>query len=75
LRNRDIARFDFRVDKNNNPYILEVNPLPGLDPEHSDFPRIYKLMGKTYEDLINDILQIAVERHRLETRLSFEHEE
>jgi hypothetical protein len=32
-------------------------------------------MGKTYEDLINDILLIAVERHRLETRLSFEHEE
>ncbi|MGB9856147.1 MAG: D-alanine--D-alanine ligase family protein [Caldisericum exile] len=74
LRNRDVARFDLRVDKNYNPYVLEVNPLPGLDPEHSDLPRIYKLMGKTYEDLINDILQIAVERHRVETKLSFNHE-
>jgi len=46
-----------------------VNPLPGLDPEHSDLPRIYKLMGKSYEDLINDILQVAIERQRLETRI------
>ncbi|BAL81558.1 D-alanine--D-alanine ligase family protein [Caldisericum exile] len=75
LRNRDVARFDLRVDKNYNPYILEVNPLPGLDPEHSDLPRIYKLMGKTYGDLINDILQVAVERYRLETKISYNHEE
>jgi len=73
LRNRDVARFDLRVDKNNNPYILEVNPLPGLDPEHSDLPRIYKLMGKSYDDLINDILNIAIERHRIETKISFNH--
>ena len=47
---------------------LEVNPLPGLDPEHSDFPRIYKLMGKTYEDLINDILNFAIERYKMENK-------
>lgn len=69
LRNRDITRFDLRVDKEGNPYILEANPLPGLDPVHSDFPRIYKLMGKSYEDLINDILNTAVERHRIENKI------
>jgi D-alanine-D-alanine ligase len=69
LRNRDVTRFDLRVDSNGNPYILEVNPLPGLDPKHSDFPRIYRLMGKSYEDLINDILNIAIERHRIEGRI------
>lgn len=69
LRDRDVARFDLRLDGNGVPYILEVNPLPGLDPEHSDLPRIYKLMGKTYEDLVNDILETALERHRIETRL------
>ncbi len=69
LRNRDVARFDLRLDSSGVPYILEVNPLPGLDPEHSDLPRIYRLMGKTYEDLINDILETALERHRIETRL------
>ncbi|MGB9694667.1 MAG: D-alanine--D-alanine ligase family protein [Caldisericaceae bacterium] len=69
LRNQDIARFDLRVDKEGNPFVLEVNPLPGLDPEHSDFPRIYRLMGKTYEELINDILKVAIERHRIENKI------
>jgi D-alanine-D-alanine ligase len=69
LRNSDIARFDLRVDEGGNPFVLEVNPLPGLDPEHSDFPRIYQLMGKSYEDLINDILNIAVERHGIESKI------
>lgn len=68
LRNRDVARFDLRLDSQGTPYILEVNPLPGLDPEHSDFPRIYKLLGKTYDDLVNDILDFAVERHKVESR-------
>jgi len=72
LRNRDVARFDLRLDNEGTPYILEVNPLPGLDPEHSDFPRIYKLLGKTYEDLVNDILDIALERHRIESKHLFE---
>jgi D-alanine-D-alanine ligase len=72
LRNMDIARFDLRIDRDGNAYILEVNPLPGLDPEHSDFPRIYKLMGKTYEDLINDILNYAVERYKIENKTETE---
>jgi len=31
---KDVARVDFRLDttRNNQPYILEVNPLPGLNP-------------------------------------------
>ncbi len=68
LRVRDIGRFDLRVDKEGNPYILEINPLPGLDPEHSDFPRIYRLMGKSFEDLVNDILHFALERHLIENK-------
>lgn len=72
LRNSDIARFDLRVDKEGNLFILEVNPLPGLDPEHSDFPRIYRLMGKTYEDLINDILNFAIERYKIENKAESE---
>ncbi|MEJ2753908.1 MAG: hypothetical protein P8169_14725, partial [Chloroflexota bacterium] len=38
---RDVARVDFRLDANDNdkPYILEINPLPGLNPEYSDLVR------------------------------------
>jgi D-alanine-D-alanine ligase len=34
----DVARVDFRLDINDNlkPYILEINPLPGLAPVISD---------------------------------------
>ncbi|MCA9926504.1 MAG: hypothetical protein KC421_29245, partial [Anaerolineales bacterium] len=35
---RDVARVDFRLDAGDNdkPYILEINPLPGLNPGYSD---------------------------------------
>ena len=31
---QDVARVDFRLDVEDNlkPYILEINPLPGLEP-------------------------------------------
>ena len=35
---QDVARVDFRLDAHDNdkPYILEINPLPGLNPGYSD---------------------------------------
>jgi len=71
LNLRDIARFDVRVDKNGTPYVLEVNAVVGLEKEHSDFPRMYNLIGKTYEDLINDILNSALERISRNERVLF----
>ena len=32
---RDVARADFRV-RDGVPYFLEINPLPGLNPESGD---------------------------------------
>ncbi len=71
LQLRDVARFDIRVDRNGTPYVIEANAVVGLEPEHSDLPRIYKLMGKRYEDLINDILTSAKERVQRNQRVSF----
>jgi D-alanine-D-alanine ligase len=45
------------------PYILEVNPLPGLNPGYSDLCIEAAAAGWTYEQLINQILDLAIERY------------
>jgi D-alanine-D-alanine ligase len=63
---RDVARVDFRL-RDGLPYFLEVNPLPGLNPESSDLVIMAKLVGWTYPQLIRAILQAALERHAIVT--------
>jgi D-alanine-D-alanine ligase len=63
---RDVARVDFRL-RDGVPYFLEVNPLPGLNPESSDLVIMAKLVGWTYPQLIRAILQAALERHAMVT--------
>jgi D-alanine-D-alanine ligase len=61
----DISRTDIRLDKNNVPYVLEINPLPGLDPKESNFPIMAYAAGMKYEDLIEAILLSASERNKV----------
>lgn len=63
----DVARVDFRLDASDNdrPYILEVNPLPGLNRGYSDLCIEAEAGGWTYDELINRILDLAVERYEL----------
>ncbi|MCK9430471.1 MAG: ATP-grasp domain-containing protein [Candidatus Omnitrophica bacterium] len=61
----DISRTDIRLDKSNTPYVLEINPLPGLDPKESNFPIMAYAAGMKYDDLIEAILMSASERKRL----------
>ncbi|MCC6456478.1 MAG: hypothetical protein IT328_16095 [Caldilineaceae bacterium] len=60
----DVARVDFRLDvlDNDRPYILEVNPLPGLSPGISDLCIEAAADGWSYERLINRILDEALRR-------------
>jgi len=63
----DVARVDFRLDvaANNQPYILEINPLPGLHPGYSDLCLEATAGGWSYDQLINRILDEAVQRYHL----------
>ncbi|MDD5775484.1 MAG: ATP-grasp domain-containing protein [Candidatus Omnitrophica bacterium] len=61
----DISRTDIRLDKNNVPYVLEINPLPGLDPKESNFPRMAYAAGMEYEDLIESVLLSAFQRRKI----------
>ena len=63
----DVGRIDFRLDAHDNdkPYILEINPLPGLNPGYSDLPLEAQADGWTFEQLINRILTEAIDRYGL----------
>jgi D-alanine-D-alanine ligase len=59
-----VARVDFRIDKESGqPYILEINPLPGLNPHFSDLCLQSDAAGWSYERLINTILENALARY------------
>jgi len=58
---RDVARADFRV-RDGVPYFLEINPLPGLNPDSGDLCYLAYRMGLTYPQLIGMILDAAVKR-------------
>lgn len=58
---RDVARVDFRVC-DGIPYFLEVNPLPGLNPESSDLVLMANLVGWSHARLVETILESALRR-------------
>lgn len=59
----DLSRTDIRLRADGAPFVLEVNPLPGLDPTESNLPFIASEAGLSYPRLINGILASAVDRH------------
>src|SRR5439155_8517119 len=55
LECRDWCRIDVRLDAQGQPYILELNPLPGILPDparHSCFPTAAATARITYPELI-----------------------
>ncbi len=62
LECRDGGRVDVRLDRAGRPTFLEVNPLPGLHPTHSDLPMIATQEGMTYAELIGSIINSAAGR-------------
>ncbi|MCL4394092.1 MAG: hypothetical protein M1482_04680 [Chloroflexi bacterium] len=60
----DFARIDFRVRaEDGEPYVLEVNPLAGLQEGISDIVMAADADGLPYVGLINGILQAALMRY------------
>jgi D-alanine-D-alanine ligase len=56
---RDAGRSDVRLDETGEPHFIEVNPLAGLHPEHSDLPIMAAKAGIDYVDLIGGIMNSA----------------
>jgi D-alanine-D-alanine ligase len=56
---RDAGRIDLRQNEEGIPCVIEINPLAGLHPSHSDLPMICAFTGMTYRDLIAGIVESA----------------
>ena len=57
------TRVDLRIDKDGNPYVLEVNTIPGMT-ETSLLPKIAKEAGLDFPALVEEILKDAIEREQ-----------
>ncbi len=61
----DAGRVDVKADRNGRICFLEVNPLAGLHPVHSDLPILSKMTGIKYQTLIEMIMHSAIKRYHL----------
>ena len=61
---KDFGRVDIRVDREGNPYVLEINPLPSLAADDV-FAISPKTEGLDYNSVINRIIHQALKRHQL----------
>jgi D-alanine-D-alanine ligase len=59
---RDAGRVDLKADASGRLNFLEVNPLAGIHPTHSDLPILCSKVGIPYRDLIAGIISSALER-------------
>ena len=66
---RDAGRIDVRVDHDGAPNFIEVNPLAGLHPQHSDLPIMASMVGMDYRTLISGIMNSAKVRCRRRVRV------
>ncbi|MFC1693825.1 D-alanine--D-alanine ligase [Candidatus Latescibacterota bacterium] len=60
---RDIARIDFRLDKDGKPLCFEANTLPGMTPT-SLVPKSARVAGIEFPELVTRIAEMAYKRRR-----------
>jgi D-alanine-D-alanine ligase len=60
---RDFSRVDFKVNSKGDPYVLEVNSIPGFT-DTSLLPKAARLAGYEFRDLCLALLEMAYERRK-----------
>ena len=59
LNINSFSRVDFLIDKNNNPYLLEINTIPGLT-SHSLLPKAAKAEGISFKQLLTLMINSSI---------------
>ena len=59
----DFSRTDIRLGADGTPFVLEINPLPGLSPLESNFPVMTAAAGFSHDALIQRIVALAMARY------------
>jgi len=65
-----LVRADFFVTDDQEVLINEVNTLPGFTP-FSMFPLLWQHTGVSYPELINQLIELAIERHAEKQQLQY----
>jgi len=57
---RGFARVDYIIDKDDNPFVLEINTIPGMT-EMSLVPDAARAAGISFEELVDKIVKLGLE--------------
>ena len=68
LRCEGLSRVDFFFEESDRGFLLnEINTMPGFTPI-SMYPKLWIASGLSYRDLIDELVQLALERHSRQRR-------
>ena len=62
-----MARVDFFYREPGEVIVNEINTIPGFTPG-SMYPRLWEASGLSYPDLIDRLVDLAIERHQKEQK-------
>jgi D-alanine-D-alanine ligase len=68
LESRGMARVDMFLTAADEIYVNEINTIPGFTAI-SMYPKLWKASGLSYTDLIDRLIQLAIEEHLKKSQL------
>lgn len=68
---KGMARIDFLVSQDSEPYVSEVNTLPGFT-NISLYPQLFAASGISYSELIDRLIQLAGEEYERQSKILYD---
>ena len=68
---KGMARIDYLVSKDDQPYMSEVNTLPGFT-NISLYPQLFAASGISYSELIDRLVQLAIDEFERQTKILYD---